>query len=272
MHTKHYVNGTPSESISVLDRGLRYGDGCFETMAVVDGQIRLWDRHFTRLHTSCDRLRIALQVDKTFIENELQKVIGNATDATLRLTITRGEQPQQTATRIASLLPLKTYPLTYAQEGVDVLLCETPLGRNSALAGIKHLNRLPYVLAQVETADDYAEGLLFDDQNNLIEGTISNVFIVVDGRLITPDLSEAGVSGVMRAEIFDRAAVLGLPIAEQHINRHQLLSADECFLTNALIGIWPVKQINGKQFAVGEITRMLQQDLKSPAQYLDIKH
>lgn len=268
MTIRHFVNGLPADSVSVLDRGLRYGDGCFETMAVYAGKIPLWNRHYNRLHNACVRLKIEPNFDRESLEKELANIISDTDRAIVRLTVTRGQDatgyqfdPHQTPTRIISLLPRKDTPRSYEKTGVEVCICNTRLSRNPALAGIKHLNRLEQVLARSEWSDEYAEGLLCDDVGNVIEGTITNLFIVENGALYTPELTECGVAGVMRAEVLACAQNIGIAAKEVAIDRARLLSSNECFLTNAVIGIWPIKQIDGKNFAVGSVTRTLQEEL-----------
>lgn len=265
---KHLVNGRPAGRIPVLDRGLRYGDGCFETMAVRRGQIPLWERHYRRLQLGCAKLNIQADFEREQLEQELATLIGDAERAIVRLTVTRGSSgrgyaypAKYQATRIMSLLPGHAHPPEYREQGVAVCLCKTLLGRNPALAGVKHLNRLEQVLARAEWNDEFVEGLMLDDRGRVIEGTISNVFIVEDGRIYTPILNECGVAGVMRAELLARMQAIGVEASEAVINRDRLLAASECFLTNAVIGIWPVNSIDHKQLEIGMITRRIMNDV-----------
>lgn len=252
---KHLVNGQAGNSVPVDDRGLRYGDGCFETMAVKRGRIPLWERHFRRLSESCERLKIRLGIDERGLESELQELIGDVDVAVLRLTVTRGSDrsgyrfdDQLVANRIASLMPPRTYPASYRTRGVSVRLCDTTISRNPKLAGIKHLNRLEQVLARDEWRDEYVEGLLCDDRGYVVEGTITNLFCIEQDKVITPQLDESGVAGVMRSEVIDRLRRLGVECNETRIDRERLLAADACFLTNALIGVWPVASIDNRKY------------------------
>ena len=260
----------------MLDRGLRYGDGCFETMALNGGRIRLWHRHYERLMYGCRRLGIQPDFDRAVLERELKMLIADTEQAIVRLTVTRGNSgkgyaypEKQQPTRILSLLPGSEHPSKYREEGVAVRLCNTTLGRNPALAGIKHLNRLEQVLARSEWNDEFAEGLLFDDQGRVIEGTISNVFIVEDEKVYTPSLDSCGVAGVMRAELLERMKHLGIEAYEVEIDRERLLAASECFLSNAVIGIWPVNKIDNKLFQIGKATRRLIAQLEKDQEFLN---
>ena len=267
---KHLVNGRLTDQVSVLDRGFRYGDGCFETMLVRNGAIRLWNRHYARLSESCSRLGIYPDFGRSELEKELESLIDGAESAVLRLTVTRGVSEggygiDQTAvpTRVASLLPAKRHPDRYKETGIDVGICKTRLSRNPLLAGIKHLNRLEQVLARAEWRDELAEGLLCDDRGFVVEGTITNVFIVEGDTVATPLLDQCGVSGVMRSELMERMLALGIKCTETNIDRNRLMTADECFLSNAVIGIWPVKKIDNYELKPANISRILLREIES---------
>lgn len=267
------VNGVIGQQISPLDRGFAYGDGVFETCRIDNGQIPLWPLHRQRLLASCDRLFIPLQ--ETLLEQYLQLLLAQvpAQDlvaATLKIIVTRGEgvrgyrlpdnvQP----TLCIGIFSAANYPEHYVNRGVTVRLCRQRLGCNPALAGLKHLNRLEHILARAEWQDEaISEGLLLDGNGHLIEATVSNLFIVKNAGLLTPDLSEAGVAGVMRRFILESLAPqLGLRAEIKKLTLDDLLSADEVFLSNSVFGIWPVAELLGdspRSFFRGEVTRKLQ--------------
>ncbi len=259
------INGQTTDHISARDRGLHYGDGLFETLAVIDGRCPFWDRHMQRLQNGCQRLQLPVP-DMAVLQAEAQHLIENETRAVLKLIISRGEggrgyrYPEPTlATRIIMCHPWPDYPSRNGQEGVQVRFCTTTLARQPQLAGLKHLNRLEQVLARNEWQDtNIAEGLMSDENGNVIEGTMSNVFMVRNGILHTPDLSHCGVAGIMRDTILELAHTEGMAVSTTNITKQQLLDADEIFLSNSLIGLWPVKRLHGQPFAVGEISRRLQ--------------
>jgi 4-amino-4-deoxychorismate lyase len=145
-------------------------------------------------------------------------------------------------------------------DGFKVRVCDLTLSSNPALAGLKHLNRLENILARAEWKNEFAEGLLLDQTGHLIEATMSNIFLVKNRQLITPDLRGAGVAGVMRSAIMNRfAAALSLSVVTQNLTLDDLKTADEIFLCNSLIGIWPVISVD-KMLSLkpGDITRQLQ--------------
>ncbi|HBZ93517.1 MAG TPA: aminodeoxychorismate lyase, partial [Pseudomonas sp.] len=226
-----WVNGAPGEQLSVRDRGLAYGDGLFETIAVRGGRIPLLARHMARLADGCRRLSIPLDLPQ--MESELQAFAGQLGDGVAKLVVTRGEgqrgyappQPCQPL-RILQAAPLPQYPAVHAEQGVRLFPCETRLAEQPLLAGLKHLNRLEQVLARAEWQDaECAEGLMRDSHGRVIEGVYSNLFLVIEGGLVTADLSRCGVAGVMRAELLQQAQMLGLAIELRDISFEELLSA-----------------------------------------------
>lgn len=246
------VNGVIDAQVSPLDRGFTYGDGVFETCSLQNRKIPLWNLHRDRLQASCKSL--LLLVDMALVEAHLESLIRYAevSDAVIKVTLTRGQggrgyrlPEQPSATIVIGIFPVASYPETYFSQGVAVRLCQLRLGRNPQLAGLKHLNRLEQVLARAEWQDNsIAEGLLLDTEGNLVEGVFSNLFWIKDGRLFTPDLSQAGVAGVMRRFIIDTLAPsLQLQVGIGTFVLEDLLVADEIFLCNSLYGVWPVQKI-----------------------------
>jgi len=262
------INGVPEDRISSLDRGLLYGDGLFETIAVAGGEPVFWSRHCARLQSGCERLGIPC-VDANRLAEEARGLLRDVDRCVLKIIVTRGTggrgyrvpaNPQPT--RIIQRHPWPEYPASCAGQGVRVRLCEQRLGSNPLLAGIKHLNRLEQVLARQEWDDpDIMEGLMADRQGNLIEGTMSNLLVVQDRMLVTPDLGHCGVAGIVRAVVMELAEELGLPVAVRDLAMTALREADEVFLTNSVIGIWPVVRLGEHAWPHGEVTRELQEKL-----------
>lgn len=255
------INGRPGHAIDLHDRGLQYGDGLFSTLAVREGRPQLWERHVERLREGGRRLRLA-PVDASVLRTEADMLCAGTTRGVLKIVLTRGPgprgyrcEPDRPGTRILSLAAAPEYPARHYRDGVAVRLCSTRLGANPALAGIKHLNRLEQVLARAEWDDaEIAEGLMRDGQGRIVAGTMSNLFLVCDGALLTPRLDECGVAGVMRAAIIEWARAEGLPVTEGRLNDEDLRRADEIFLCNSLIGLWPVRRIEGFTWNPGPIT------------------
>lgn len=267
MNPRCWINGEPASHIAADDRGLQYGDGLFETMAVRAGRITLLDAHLQRLEAGCQRLRFAppsLEV----LGKQLNAVADSHDRAILKLIVTRGQggrgyRPPIDArpNGIITLHDWPAYPRQWWDHGIRLRVCETVLGANPKLAGLKHLNRLEQVMARAEwqDADDIQEGLMLDAGGAVIEGTMTNVFAKrADGALITPLLEHCGVAGVMRRYLIDRAEREGIPVHAGRIILQDLRSAHELFVCNSVIGVWPVRRIDQHEFSVGEMTRMMQ--------------
>jgi 4-amino-4-deoxychorismate lyase len=264
------INGQPGEHVSALDRGLHYGDGLFETLAVRDGEPQLLERHLHQLADGCRRLHLPAP-DAAVLTREARQLCAGASRAVLKIVVTRGQgtrgyriTPADTATtaergtRILMLLPAPQLVAADYRDGIALRLCHARLGTNPALAGIKHLNRLEQVLARAEWDDpEIREGLMLDATGAVIEGTMSNLFVVRASGLLTPELSQCGVAGVMRGLIIDTAQALGIPVSVTRVLPEYLAAADEVFMSNSLIGIWPVQRIEQTEYVVGPVTRRL---------------
>ena len=266
------INGKVKETINVFDRGLQYGDGLFETMAVSNEKVPLWDSHWERLTRGCEQLAITIP-DREVLEKEIESLCAGKGENKfiIKLIVTRGKGERgyrfsntQNTTRILSSHPFPDYSMSYQTTGVAVRYCDTILSENIKLAGIKHLNRLEQVLARNEwDTDEFQEGLMLTTQGMVIDGTMSNIFAVKDNMLFTPDLSLCGVSGVMRKMVIKLSKDLELPAYEKTFTKSELEGADELFLTNSLFGIWPVRKIAKTRFTkVGMVTKQLQDALK----------
>lgn len=260
------VNGVPKDIIAVTDRGLAYGDGVFRTLVVHGGKPQHWPRHYARLHSDCAALGIACP-DEAVLHADLMQAVGRESDCVARITITRGpgergyaQPPVTIPTRIVMTSALSQYPPDFAAQGVKARFCTLRLGFQPALAGIKHLNRLENVLARAEWSDAaIAEGLLLDAEDNVIEGTMSNLFIVEHDTLVTPDLTRCGVAGVTRERVIESAGRHGVACHVTHIHRERLLPAREILLVNSLIGVWQVRELDGRTWAPGTFAGQVKQ-------------
>jgi 4-amino-4-deoxychorismate lyase len=262
------INGKPGESISVLDRGFQYGDGIFETLAVANGKPLLWDRHMWRFFHGAARLSLKAPSEE-LLRREAEQVCGSVERGVLKIVLTRGisgrgyaSAAEGTPTRTVGLLPWPDYPARHRTDGVSVQFCHTLITRHNILAGLKHLNRLEQILARMELRDNCAEGLMQDETGHVIEGTMTNLFVVSLGTLLTPDLSLSGVAGVMRDLVLERASALSIDCRVAGLKRENILDADEVFLTNSLIGVWPVHRIDSREYPAGAVTRRIQEAVR----------
>jgi 4-amino-4-deoxychorismate lyase len=260
------INGIAADCIDVNDRGLLYGDGLFETMAVRNGAVASWSRHVTRLLAGCERLRMPA-VDAGQLAHEAGELLAGTGHGVLKVIVTRGSGgwgyrvPEKLAPRrILQLHPWPDFPPAARKAGVAVRLCTTRLCHNPLLAGIKHLNRLEQVLARQEWDDpEIGEGLLLDVNGCVVEGTMSNLFLVRDEVLLTPDLRRCGVAGIMRSIILEYATRESLTAEIRTLDITDLRAADEVFVCNSLIGIWPVIAVDDRSYFKGAITTRMQQ-------------
>lgn len=261
------INGVPGDQVSIHDRGLLYGDGVFRTLRVLDGCMQCWPRHYSKLQQDCSALRITCP-EAALLFEELRCLIEQRPDGVAKIIITRGEQSARgyapvenmIPTRILSLTPPLDYPDRNYSHGVRLRICDLSLAHQPKLAGIKHLNRLENVLAAAEWSDpDIAEGLLLDIVGNVIEGIRSNLFMVRNGELFTPNLSSCGVAGIQRERVIEWAAEHGVPCWVRQFGLAELLVADEIFLVNSVIGLWPVRELSGRDWSHHPISMQVQE-------------
>jgi 4-amino-4-deoxychorismate lyase len=252
------VNGESASAVSVSDRGLLYGDGLFETLLVDGGHIALWDQHLARFGEGCRRLALPQQ-DAANLLQEVSTVAAGRSRCVVRVTLTRGEGGRgyapaaAAATRIVAAFPAPEVPASAYRDGVDLRWCEMRLARQPRLAGIKHLNRLEQVLARAEWQDTaLADGLLLDSSGALTCATAANVFLLREGRLLTPRLHQAGVAGTCRAWIMQATSCI-----ERRLGVADVEQADEVFIANSIRGILPVARIESRRYHPGPATRRL---------------
>lgn len=263
------VNGKQSDTIAIMDRGFQYGDGLFETIEVRENIPIFLEKHLQRLSNDSQRLYLP-KLDLALLRSEITQLCQNNTDnAVLKIIITRGSggrgyrQPAKIQlTRILSLHPFPDYPKNFYTDGIVARICNTRLGLNSALAGMKHLNRLEQVLARAEWNDDAIhEGIMLDIENRVIEGTMTNLFYAKNGELFTASLKNCGIAGILRNWIFEQMSVI-----EHNFFIENLFNADEIFVCNSVMGICGVRELENKSYKLGEITKKLQFILENEKQ------
>jgi len=260
------VNGVPTAALAATDRGLAYGDGVFRTLAIRDGRVRAWSRHFAKLKSDAQALRIPC-VEEALLREEIRKSAAGRQECAVKIVVTRGGGqrgyafPEQVhPTRVVSSSPLPEDSAERIERGVAVRVCSLRLSWQPALAGIKHLNRLENVLARAEWDDPaIAEGLLQDGAGNVIGGTMSNLFVVEGDNLATPDLSRCGVAGVTRERIMAAAGRRGIPCRVADISLERVLTAQEVIVVNSLIGVWQVRRLDDRTWAPGAAAARVRQ-------------
>lgn len=263
-----WVDGQQGAGVDARDRGLAFGDGVFETMRYSPRGISLLPYHLRRLHAGCARLGIAIDAGllRREVDMALAGCIAHQPAGVLKLIVTRGSGGRgyrasgvRGPTRVLVASPLPEHPPEWSRDGVAVRYCDLRLGASPALAGLKHLNRLEQVMARAEWNDPaIAEGLLCDTRGRIVEGVSTNLFLVSGGRLLTPAIEHCGVAGVMRQYLLEEGLrMIGLSASEVACERGMLGGAQELFLCNAVIGIWPVRQLAGRRLTVGPLTQRI---------------
>ena len=249
------INGKPLAGLSVLDRGLAYGDGVFRTFLVKNGVPHHWELQFQKLSQDCQTLGITCP-EKDDLISDIQTVFNDGKDAVAKIIVTRGESSRGyavpsdiQANRIVIKSAMPIYPLSNQTQGVKLHLCELKLGLQAKSAGVKHLNRLENVLARLEWNDaSIADGMILDINENVIECTMSNIFARYGNALITPSLNQCGVAGIARARIIENAKDFNLDVKIEDLKLDKLMQADEIIICNSLFGAWQVVDFNGKQW------------------------
>ncbi len=261
------VNGQRSDSVPVWDRGLQYGDGLFETLRIVNGEPVFWLDHMQRLEAGCQRLGIDYP-GEALLRRELGELVGADGRGVLKIIITRGVSARGyrpghgAAGRILLWQPRDVDLASDARPGWRVTWCRHRLGINPALAGIKHLNRLDQVLARAEWDDEFDEGLMLDLDGRLVEGTMSNIFLVMGRTLVTPGLNRCGVAGIMRKKILERAGTLKFETEIRDVAPADVAKSDELLLCNSVIGIRAVARLGEQRWSAFPVSEALREALE----------
>lgn len=250
------IDGVQASGLPLADRGFAYGDGVFETMRAIDGRVPLWPLHLARLAEGCERLGLQLP-EAPLLVAECARATATAPCAVLKLVLTRGDggrgyAPTHPSRTRRVLMRHPVPPPSTERSGLLLGWCATTLPRDPQLAGIKHLNRLHQVLARMEVdALGVDEGLCCDDRGQVVCATAANLFARIDGQLYTPDVGDCGVAGVARAALLQDPQ-FGGSVKVVALPRGDLARAQEIFLSNAVRGVMPVRQLGDRAVPAGE--------------------
>lgn len=259
------INGEPASVLDTRDRGLQYGDGVFETIAVSQGKPEFLSRHLQRLQAGCQTLGFN-PPKQQLIADEINLLCSRQQSVVIKIQVSSGNSARGYS-RVAERLPNRiltrlAFPQRSQQlydSGIKLRLCQHRLSINPALAGVKHLNRLDQVLGRNEwRCHEIQEGVMLDTDGYVVEGTMSNLFLVSSGRLLTALLDRAGVAGIIRSVVLEQAQHAGVPVAVKRITLKDLINADEIFMTNSVIGVWPVRQFETRVLSVGPFALLAQ--------------
>lgn len=261
-----FLNGSlvPKEDakISVDDRGLLLGDGVFETMRSYGGKVFRFDKHLKRLFDALAVIHLSITYQPDELKDALYDTLkaNQLQNASIRLTVTRGqggrginipENPSPTV--IITAREFIPYPERFYQEGMRTGISEIRQNLSSPVPGIKTLNFLNNILARIEAREKgLDEAILLNTDGFVCEGTVSNIFLVKKGTIITPDRESGILPGVTREVIIELALREGIRIEEKKVKPSELKEADECFLTNTLMEIMPVSEIDKRKVGKGK--------------------
>ncbi len=272
-----YLNGEyvdhASARVSVDDRGFLFADGVYEVARVYDGRIFQMQPHMERMRHGLSELKInTAQVDdipgiaeRLLDENQLR-----AGDATVYVQVTRGAAPRAHAfpppetppTVYVIAKPFKQHPATYFEDGVAAItLADTRWSR----CDIKSIALLPNVLANQQAKEHGAFEALFVRDGAVIEGSHSNLFSVIGGKLITYNMCGYILGGITRQLIMERAPALGISVSEAPIPLDKLADVEELFLSGTTTEVMPISKVDNKLVGDGRpgpVTRKLQEAYK----------
>jgi len=267
-----FIDSTTAK-ISVFDAGFQHGVGLFETMLARNGRIFRAEAHMHRLAESAKGLLLSKRLRTAPLAEAAELTVqrNGMESARVRLTVTGGDlnllqsagRTQQDPTILIVAQPPTPYPDAFFEKGVTAVIADARSNPLSPMAGHKTLNYWPRIQALQQAAGRGAgEALWFTVCNHLASGSVSNVFLIKDGELLTPIArgeEEAGalpapvLPGITRSVIIELADDLGLAVTKRTLDINDVLSADEVFLTNSSWGVLPVIGVEKENIAVGEV-------------------
>ena len=243
--------------LSKDDRSYRYGDGLFETMKLINGNISLGDYHFERLFSGLNVLKFHISVlfTKQKIEKEIKELSKKnecERSARIRLSVSRGNGGLYDCDNKFSYL-IECWPLEQKdlnENGLVIDIFSDARKSIDIFSNLKSANYLPYVMAAIWAKENKLnDALILNQHDRICDSTIANVFWVKDNNIFTPPLNEGCVAGVMRKKILELAIGNSDHLVQEHIlTKETLLQADEVFLTNAITGIRWVKKCRSKVY------------------------
>lgn len=241
------------------NRAFLYGDGLFETMHANGSEIQFLPKHFNRLNKSAEKIHFIVPTSFTpqLIQKETKRLFQRCKyykGARVRLSVFRNEggaflPTDNNLSWLIEIWKLKTDNYTINTKGLTIDIFEEIKKPANYFSDMKTANSLLFVMAGLHSQQVKADdSLIVNDAGNIIEASSSNIFIVKNNKLITPDCSEGCLPGIMRQHIINLARNKGIELSFESINKASLLAADEVFLTNAIKGISWVAAYRGKRY------------------------
>ncbi len=234
-----------------------FGDGFFTTGVIEGNQLLNAVYHKERLLKSAKML-LFVTYDGEALFDALNRLLISVEKASIRITVTRTQFERGYAISSAQdcLATIQVFPWVATPESdCQVFYAETPVSVNSKLAGLKHLNRLDNVLAASEITQKNQEALLCDNEL-IVCGSRTNLFIASDKGWVTPLLKRAGIEGITRRLVLQSMVACDIPVKEKDISRLEMENAKAAFLTNSLVGIWPISRLGNKKLATDLVQQL----------------
>jgi len=249
-------------AVSVFDHGVLYGDGCFEGIRFYSGKVFRLQEHIVRLFNSMRYLMMELpwSFEEVCAATEETVAASGLSDGYIRLVVTRGKGdlglnprncPKSSMFIIVQNIAL--YPKEMYENGLSLITSSYRRPNPDVLCQqVKSLNYLNSISAKMEAVQQGAgEALMLNQRGNVAECTGDNIFIVTGGTVVTPPVTEGALGGITRHAVMDICAELGIPCEEKVINRFDILSADECFLTGTAAEVIAVSSLDGRSIGTG---------------------
>ena len=257
--------------VSVYDHGLLYGDGVFEGIRVYAGKVFKLPEHMDRLYECAHAVMLTIPMPKADFAAVIEEAVRRSgmQDAYIRPIITRGPgdlgiEPRNCGrpTMIVIVDAINIWPAERYDQGLSVVTAGTPIPHRESLSPrVKSLNYLCHAMAKMEANIAGAdEALMLDSSGHVAEGTGQNIFVVKKGLLRTPPLHAGILSGITRAVVMELAGQAGHSVKEEMLNRYDIYTADEAFLTGSASEIAPIRSYDGRSIGSGKagpITRDL---------------
>jgi branched-chain amino acid aminotransferase len=277
MSPKVYINGKLFDKgeakISVFDHGLLYGDGVFEGIRVYNGKVFRLREHVERLYESARSINLEVPLSRDGMADAVQSTVqaNNKRDGYIRLIVTRGAgslglDPRKcTDPQVVIIVDdISMYPPELYENGMEIVTAATIRSHPDALSPrVKSLNYLNNILAKWEAIRaGCLEALMLNHKGEVSECTGDNIFLVKRGNLRTPPLDAGILEGVTRNTVMEIARAAGIPVQEMTLTRHDVYTADECFLTGTGAEIIPVVKCDSRPIGnarPGPITRQLRE-------------
>ncbi|MBQ9835485.1 MAG: branched-chain-amino-acid transaminase [Akkermansia sp.] len=249
--------------VSVFDHGVLYGDGCFEGIRFYSGKIFRLEEHIVRLFNSMRYLMLDLpwSFEEVCKATEETVAASGMEDGYIRLVVTRGKgdlglNPRNCpkASMFIIVQNIALYPKEMYENGLSMITSSYRRPNPDVLCQqVKSLNYLNGISAKIEAVQQGAgEALMLNQRGNVAECTGDNIFIITNGVVATPPLTECALGGITRHAVMDICTELGIPCVEKVLNRFDVLSADECFLTGTAAEVIAATSLDGRTIGTGQ--------------------